>query len=85
LREYISAREGFSSHARPRLVTTNDVLKLTDFGEARAAELNMTMTAAGTRSRESVPYYRDWTFMRRITEGYTRGDTSHPRGGRIAL
>jgi len=33
----------------------------------------------------SVPYYRDWTFMRSITEGYTRGDTSHPRGGRIPL
>ena len=30
------------------LVTTNGVLKLTDFGEARAAELNMTMTAVGT-------------------------------------
>jgi len=30
------------------LVTTNSVLKLTDFGEARAAELNMTMTAVGT-------------------------------------
>eukprot|EP00518_Triparma_eleuthera_P017776 CAMPEP_0197560484 /NCGR_PEP_ID=MMETSP1320-20131121/23258_1 /TAXON_ID=91990 /ORGANISM="Bolidomonas sp., Strain RCC2347" /LENGTH=58 /DNA_ID=CAMNT_0043122039 /DNA_START=279 /DNA_END=452 /DNA_ORIENTATION=- len=27
------------------LVTVNDVLKLTDFGEARAEELNMTMTS----------------------------------------
>ena len=31
---------------------------------------------------ESVPYYRDWTFMRSITEGYTRGDTSHVEGFR---
>ena len=31
------------------LVTSDtDTLKLTDFGEARAAELNMTMTAVGT-------------------------------------
>jgi serine/threonine protein kinase len=30
------------------LVTTDNVLKLTDFGEARAAELNLTMTAVGT-------------------------------------
>ena len=30
------------------LVTTANVLKLTDFGEARAAELNVTMTAVGT-------------------------------------
>ena len=30
------------------LVTEAGVLKLTDFGEARAAELNMTMTAVGT-------------------------------------
>ena len=30
------------------LVTVNDVLKLTDFGEARAEELNMTMTSVGT-------------------------------------
>ena len=30
------------------LVTTEGVLKLTDFGEARTAEENMTMTAVGT-------------------------------------
>ena len=30
------------------LVTTNSVLKLTDFGEARAAKLNTMMTAVGT-------------------------------------
>jgi serine/threonine protein kinase len=30
------------------LVTTDGVLKLTDFGEARTAEVDMTMTAVGT-------------------------------------
>ena len=30
------------------LVTTEGVLKLTDFGEARTAEVDMTMTAVGT-------------------------------------
>ena len=30
------------------LVTEQNVLKLTDFGEARAEELNMTMTSVGT-------------------------------------